>query len=773
METETIYQTLKFGTPEEREEFGRSLPSNPFKDVALPLLGSERPGMVISALGPLVIIYCSGSAPEAGAPLAFALHRYAVELFQGTPNHGLLPTTLSGLADAYVRASNMLGRSEDVVAFTDEYLPFYEEVGETANLPSLRLGRIEALLNLKRVDEAAEALDDPELAGNFATDLELNRLRKRMQELLKPITADRSDAPPGPGPTGDDFVESAVKAIKQAMGGSPELAGLSGLLDKLVDAPRSDPNDPAGYENLLTTLRLGEAFMRRGGTDESELSVGGRIREASAIFKLYKQPPPELIRQSLAELEESLDWAHSKAMVALENEALWGIYLCHSRLNDPSAAADALLLLRGNLEAARSAITDVVKRGGAFSLYPHLFTALCETLYAARRVPEMLEAIEASKGRGVADLLTQRAGSSVADATVYSAAERVPELCRLHGFSYVSYLVDDERTYAVLVTSQGQVFAPEPAGITRDAIREAASPVDPEAVDALAPLVAWLESYLDDGSISVGSHLCIAADDDLANVPFACLPVGGQPLVERLSTSRIHNAYHLDHLLGSEPARPREYLGIVVPTRQNVADSNWDQMRASLLKPIGLLEESLPAGETLEGVSASPDALAERKLADRVVHFSTHGMFPEDEPPFEQSGLILAGSGSLPDGEAIEPEDMLTPRRVLDDDLDFTNSHVSMMACVSGLSREGVGGDALGLEWAMIQARASSVLSTHWDVSARLAGDFLHRFYQEWLGEERPRHEALSRTMASFRGTDGPAAETEAWAAFSLTGDWR
>jgi hypothetical protein len=772
MDSDAIYRVLKYGTPAERQEFARGLPPSGFKDMAVSMLDTDSPGMVVVALGSAVIGYCNGGAPAAGAPLAAALHRYAVELFQGTPDHGLMPTTLTNLAVSYVQASNLLGRSQDVVDFTTEYIPFYEKVGETVNLPSLKLGRIAALLNLNRLDDAARELEDATLPGNPVTDIELARLKERLRQLRAPITEDRSRAKAQPGPVGDDFVALAQAALVQVTTGLPEEARLKELIGKLGEKPRSDPSNPAGFAQILSSLRMGEAVLRGGGTEESELTVRGRIREATAIFALQKRPAKERIRKSLGELEQSLSWARANRIIELENDALYGIYLCHGRLKNPSPAADALLRLRGNLEEARSNITDVVKRGGAFSLYPQLFPALCEKLHDAGRIPEMFEAIEASKGRGVADLLTVHSGKPVADASIYAAVGRVPELCRQHDFHYVSYLVDDERTYVILVTRDGQIHAPEPVPLSRTAIRDAASLVDPKAADLLSSLVAWLEPFLADGSVAPGEHLCIAADDDLANVPFSYLPLRGRPLAETISTSRIHNAFHLDHLLEVDAHRPKSYVGVVVGTRQNAASKTWSQMHANLLKPIGYLAQAL-SGETLDGASASTEALSGRKLSGCVVHFSTHGMFPKNEAPFQRSGLILADGHSLPDGNAIELNHVLTPRKVLDDHLDLSGSHVSMMACVSGLSREGVGGDALGMEWAMIQAGASSVLSTHWNISAKLAADFLQRFYEQWLGKQQPRRGALTTTIASLKAAGGRGGETESWAAFSLTGDWR
>jgi CHAT domain-containing protein len=214
---------------------------------------------------------------------------------------------------------------------------------------------------------------------------------------------------------------------------------------------------------------------------------------------------------------------------------------------------------------------------------------------------------------------------------------------------------------------------------------------------------------------------------------------------------------------------------VVVAARDNVASPKWPEMHANLRKPIERVSRHLP-GETMEGETASVAALAQHDLTGRVVHFSSHGMFPRkdlDRSPFDYSGLLLADGASLPDTKAIDIDTVLTPRTVLDRNLDLTGSHVSMMACVSGLSREGIGGDALGMEWAMIQGGAASVLSTHWDVSAHLAAAFLDVFYEQWLSENQSRAKALSTTIASLRSAGGRAGEMASWAAFSLTGDWR
>jgi hypothetical protein len=775
MDAAAIYRVLKDGTLADRRALVSALPPEPMRDLAMSTLDSDKPVMLIAPLAFAAMRYCNGAAPEVGAELAKALHRLAVELFTQTTNHGLLPTTLSGLADSYVKACNMLGRSKDVVAFADEFVPFYTRISETQNLPALKLGRVEALLNLNRLDEAAAALSDPELPGSPIHDIELRRLQKRLRELRASIFLNRSARPAEAGPPADTLIANAVAGLNDLSGGLPEEASLKRVIETLASVPTATASNLAAYRQNLDALREAETFMQRGSSGDSLLSVRGRIREATALFVEQEHPPAEAIRTSLAGLEQDLAWSEQHGVVELQNDALYGIYLSHNRLNEFSAAADALLKLRGNLEATRSAITDVTQRGGAFAAYPYLFNALCEKLHQAGRTPEMLEAIEASKGRAVADLLTGRSGAAVTDSSIYGAVAHLPALCREHAFHYVTFFVDDERTYPVLVTSSANLIAPPPVRLSRADIRGAAGELTADAFARLSPLVDWLEAFIDAGAIRAGDHICISPDDDLANVPFACLPLGGRPLAEVFSSSRTHNAFHLAHVLEGRRLRPDAHVGIVVPSRQNVAHPQWTIMHDNLCRPIAKVAEYLP-GTTLEGEAVSIDLVSRCDLTRRVVHFSTHGIFPRRDPdkgPFEYSGLLLADRGSLPDVTAVNLLATLTPRAVLDKKMDLTDSHVSMMACVSGLSREGIGGDALGMEWAMIQAGASSIVSTHWDVSAKLVAAYLEKFYEHWLGRGESRARAMSATISSLRAVGGRAADIASWGAFSLTGDWR
>jgi hypothetical protein len=805
MEASAVYALLKYGTPAQRAEFSKLLPHAPFARDTSALLASERLDMSIVALGPAITTCCAGAAPELGAVVAHAAHRCVVELFESGTGHDLLPGTPGTLAYSYVNASNMLGRHADVLEFAQEYLPFYRRLGDAAAIRSLAIAQATALLNLDRLDEADVVLQDSALVGDAVTDMEVHRLRNRVAQLRASVAAMHAPAPAA-GTAGSLAAGiEALQGLVEGMGGQPD-AALGELLERIVATGGVDTTEAGGFSQLLETLAAGENYLA-GGAATGELALRRRIREAGGMFVVEHTPAADRLRAALADLEPCLAEARAAGFVELEQDALWTMYLCHSRLQDPSAAADALLALRTALERVRSRISDPLRRGGAFSTYPHLFGALCEMLHRAGRHVELLEAMEAGKGRAVADLLTQRAAAAggvdgdgtgrtaaVPDAAIYASAGDVPALCRAHGFHYLSWFVDDDRCYAVVVTRDGSVHAPAPVPIARAALRAAAAHVDPrawgepdelefgrfnpDASAVLEPLTAVLEPLLDAGHLVRGDHLCIAPDDDLANVPFAYVRLRGELLCELFTLSRIHNAAHLAHVLGRPALRPDAFTGLLVPTRQNVARPDWDRMRSHLLQPIETLQQLLQ-GATLEDAGATTGALRLQPLRGRVVHFSTHGIFPRQQherTPFEHSGLVLSDGVSVPDEDDVARGGLapvLTPRAVLDAALELDDSHVSMMACVSGVSREGIGGDALGMEWAMIQAGAASVLSSHWYVSAELAATFVSTFYEQWLGRGLSRAAALGATVHALRAAGGRAAQPYCWAAFSLTGDWR
>ena len=812
MNSDQMLAILRDGTAEERRSFISGLPDNSFKDVTMMLMEGGSPGRKVVALVSMIIKYCAGADPETGAALALATHTLALEIHESGQDAGLLPMTLSNIAFQYVNALNLLGRSDEVLSFTERFIPYYERLsdrqdtyqgldeaqssqarlGERQNIQSLKTALLGALVNLQKIDEAERVLADPKLRGNPATDIEIHRLEGKIQDLKRRIFKVPGEKTPQRNPRA--VMAEAVQQVAGSMGDlPPEL--IEKLGQGINEAKPTEASSPEAFKQLLEVLRVGEQTLTSGQSGDNEWSLKRIVREASGIFVSEDSPPREAIEKSLLDLVGALAKAREKRLSEVENDALWGIYICHSRLAESSKAADALVELRRNLEALRAGIAEPVERGGVFSAYPHLWGALCEQLHAARRADELLMAIEASKGRGIADILTRKSSHITADADVYRSAEALPSLVRRYQFHYLTYYVDTAKVYAVLVSKQGDIHLLPAVEMKREDVREAALAADPttwgqpleydasrrapDASEALSPIVAVLSPLMDRRVLAAGDHICYSPHDSFHNVPLQYLRLQGKRVADFFSVSRAHNAFQLAHVLAKDPSpRPSRFQAFVVPSVQDTREPDWDKREASLLRPLALLAKNIP-GEEYRAAAASLAQLQALDLRGQVLHFSTHGIFPkgsEAQTPFTESGLVMTDGKALPDEDAVGLGDrasVLTPEKVFDGGLDLRESHVSVMACVSGLARDGVGGDALGMDWAFLQAGAASLVSSHWYVDAELAAEFFCLFYEIWLDESKGRGEAMREAIRRLRARNDRCAQPYSWAAFSLAGDWR
>jgi hypothetical protein len=271
MDTQTILSILRSRSPEAVKTLVQSLPESNMKSSALLLAGSGNPGMDVLALAPLITMYCNGENPEVGASLALATHTFAVEIYEAGGNHGLLPMTLSGLAYQYVNALNLLGRSREVVTFTDQYIPYYQRIGENQNLSSLKTARINALINLNQIDEAQAMLQDPTLRGNWATDIEITRLEKELARLTGRVT-ETARTPSAAAPLDDDMVQTMLGALLRAINISVDdpnqKEALLEAAKKLDLSRRLDPNKPEDFKRLNELLKQGTKFLTGEGKED-------------------------------------------------------------------------------------------------------------------------------------------------------------------------------------------------------------------------------------------------------------------------------------------------------------------------------------------------------------------------------------------------------------------------------------------------------------------------------------------------------------------------
>jgi hypothetical protein len=793
---EKILQILRAGSTMDRINFVQSLPANGFKDSAVGLISSEQPAMAILALTPMISKYCYGENPEIGALLASAVFERALELYKGHDDHGgIINTTVTGLAASHLKALSLLGHSVDLIEHSQVYLKICMQLGEDENLKSIIILKVEALLNLHKIDDAGKLLEEnPDLFKNPITGIEARRLQGWIDQYHKPPTELKTEKIIVPqGPKADDL-KGLLKNVLNMSFKENQAPEIQMAVDKLDYAKHIDLNNPEQFDQLDTILEQGERFFTQGGGgQDNELSMRGRARKATSIFIPGKNPSKQQILTSQSELKVVLAWAKSHTVSDLSNDALWGLYLCESRLNRPSEAADYLIQLRSDLELIRTGINDPFKRAGVFGTYRYLFNTTCEKLYNANRSEDLLIAIESSKGRVIADRLSQQFGKVVPDSQINDSIKRLPEITARMGFHYVTFFVDEDQIYAVLVSNLGKIFIIDRIQFSSKDLRMACMAVDPLkwempiqwrigsnfpcVNDYLEPIASWLGKLIEQGVIKKDDHICYSSDDDMCNIPFHYLRIGKGIVLDYVSVSRVHSAFHIVHLL--ERVRIEKFgsfSGFVSPAREDIEGKD-SQMLADFNAPIDWLERAGLKGISYRLGDATPQAVKSAHLDNRIVHFSTHGWFPEaTKNPFTDSFLVFSYEGKSPEREVAakgEWKGIITPKNILDWQLDFRGSHVSIMACLSGLAKEGLAGDILGLDWAIIQQGASSLISTHWKVDSSCAASFFVKFYDKWICKKKPRCTAWRETMLELLNNDYTRESLNKWAAFSLTGDFR
>jgi CHAT domain-containing protein len=542
------------------------------------------------------------------------------------------------------------------------------------------------------------------------------------------------------------------------------------------------------------------------------------IRNAKRIiFNPAQEIDLKMIEYATQELKVAQYWAKEHHFTADENDALWCLYECYSRTKQDNEAIAALQALWTNLEATRHQIKDPLSRAGVIHGergFPRLFRELCRLCYRTRRISDLLTAIEGSKGRALAEVLAAQEFGGVVSADLILSVQTLSTLMLKVNAHYLSYFVDDEETYAVLVAKDGTFHIPDdPIPLGKTQLQKwlrydhnIHNPLNPQnwgkfisrkqgkvfrvlsdLTNRLAPLVSWLEALVKKSILQQDDHLCYCPDAQLHLIPLHYIPFLDEPLVKFFSVSRIHGASALTAILNRKPLRPHQYTAVRISalTDRDSELNNVEQKLAAFRRVPEWLQQSPLTGQIVSEEDADLPTVAILPFKQRLVHFATHGIFPDkdnenrDINPYVNSGLLLAQNGQLPCNKEGTNTSLLTPHKVLYYKLNFWGSHVTLSACVSGLAKEGIGGDALGLEWTLLQAGASSLLATHWDVDVEWVAEFSEMFYQKWLFKGVSRAAAWRESVLNLMEKNPPSEHEAAkyleyfWAAFSLSGDWR
>jgi len=266
-----------------------------------------------------------------------------------------------------------------------------------------------------------------------------------------------------------------------------------------------------------------------------------------------------------------------------------------------------------------------------------------------------------------------------------------------------------------------------------------------DVIDALSPLVEWLEPLFEQGVIRQDDTLVVSPDGPIHNVPFAMLPLAGAPLIERVAIVNIPSAALL--LSRSAAPRPARALALLKPTAAELErgiDYAAEGQALSALLPTTIL----PDGTALEAAMA--------ELRPGLWHTAAHG---EDSfaRPLVDKGLALSGDETV----------WLTAEAIRG--LKLEGMHVGIRACLCGVVTQITSREALGMVWAVLSAGAASLTAALWSVDIPSASDFFARFYETWLGEGQSRAAAHRAACRALRAQGGPRAHPYHYAPFVLT----
>lgn len=801
--TSPIYHILKTGSSADRVELLHQLPSNVMKSSAEGLVSTDNPMTNLLAFGSLLPAYCHGADCRTAASLGLAVYQYGKECYLTGDYPDLFLMTIIDYAHSYLTALVNLGKFNEAHAFIVEEIGFWElyhahpeklhskERDKFINsLRSVMVLNIDILVHLNHIDEAwSLAFDTPWIEGNWSSDVELQRLRAKLKAMKADVgMLDKNDA--DRRQDAQDAQASSTKTMMDALKEMMKGFGMDdSLLDKLKQSSHLNPYTKEGFNQLEKVLKQGESYLQKGSGELNEISVRQLIRRASGIF-VDNQPSKEVISSSLEELDLALVQAMQLHNNTLINDAYYGLYLCYSRLGNSSKAADQLISLRKNLESVRRSIGNPLERGGVFQIYPYLFYASAEHLFKSERYADMLDAIEGSKGRAITDVLEEESGMQTEEYDLYHVKDQLQPFLKKENAHYLSFHVDDDWSYVMIVTREGQLDAAQ-VNIGKPQLEKwfKLNLNDPthqfgkiDIQEELQPFVALLQKHYRQGSLRKNDHLCYAADHLLYLFPIHFLELDGKALIEQFTVSRVHNAGHLMHLLSKPAARPKSLLKVEIPSVDDVKHKTILQHfaeSATMLEPLFNKKQHLRHNE------ANMQAIFDGCQVNQLIHFATHGTFPRSSNPFDNSGLLVADRHRPPQLHLADPDypyknegnHLLSPKRLIqglkEDQLQ--HAHVSLQACVAGYAREGIGGDALGLEWAFFQKGTSSLISTFWNIDIQNANEFYHYFYDAWLNQgmskARAHQNAVLKLMAKQRNTHLP--DEYFWAGYGLIGDWR
>ena len=356
------------------------------------------------------------------------------------------------------------------------------------------------------------------------------------------------------------------------------------------------------------------------------------------------------------------------------------------------------------------------------------------------------------------------------------------------GTVLIEYALGDDRSFAWRVTREAVEAVTLPGRATLDAAarrahEELSGRVAGTAVSELAALA--LEPL--GGGLAAAERVVVVPDGALHYVPFAALPLAGEPLLVHAEVVHLPSVSVLAvqrRELADRPAAPRALAVLADPvfdvddlrvgTAEEVAGitrSAADGLPLARLRMTRREAEAIashvPAGDRWLALdfAASRQAVLEGPLGDyRIVHFATHGVLDTERPGL--SGLVLARV----DPAGRPTEGFLNLHDVYG--LSLRADLVVLSGCQTALGREVRGEGLIGLTRGFMHAGAGRVIASLWQVQDLATAELMERFYRAMIVDGSPPAAALREAQLAVR-SEPRWRDPYFWAGFVLQGDWR
>jgi CHAT domain-containing protein/uncharacterized glyoxalase superfamily protein PhnB len=260
--------------------------------------------------------------------------------------------------------------------------------------------------------------------------------------------------------------------------------------------------------------------------------------------------------------------------------------------------------------------------------------------------------------------------------------------------------------------------------------------------------------------------LYIAADSDLARVPWAALPTGkDRVLLEDYAIAQVpHGTFLLDQL-----KFPRTFTSpkaLLTLGDVDYGRGRWDALPGTRVEVDALRPLAPVSPTTLTGANATPLALALALGKVRYAHLATHGEFQAEALAAEKQRAALArATRQLGDesrnvaaknplgyvGLVLANGEIMSGLSIVDLPLENLKL-VTLSACETGLGEFTAGEGVQGLQRAFHVAGCPNVVASLWKVNDDATAALMTQFYHElWVNKQPPIESLRTAQLTIYR----------------------